>query len=97
MNALNEIQFLNSTQRFLNVKKNAKIKPQGVEKVGLKPTLNEPPNKFKVSSLELKVLLKRKKPHNTHIHLFLCHFHSNILSQKKYIIVIKERYCCYSP
>jgi len=61
MNASNEIQFLNSTQRFLNVKKNAKIKAQGVEKVGLKPTFNEPPNKFKVSSLGLKVHLKKEK------------------------------------
>jgi len=63
------------------LKKNPKIEPQNVEKVGLKPTLGEPPNKFKVSSLGLKVLLKRKKPHNVHIYLFLFHFHSNILSQ----------------
>jgi hypothetical protein len=48
-----------------------KLKPEGVKirEIGLKPTLGEPPNKFKVSSLGLKVLLKRKKSHNIHIHL----------------------------
>jgi len=60
-----------------------KLKPQGVKigEIGLKPTLGEPPNKFKVPSLGLKVLLKRKKSHNIHIHLFLCHFHFNLVSQ----------------
>jgi hypothetical protein len=84
MYAWNQIQFLNLTQRFLNLKKNVpKLKPQGVKigEIGLKPTLGEPPNKFKVPSLGLKVLLKRKKPHKIHIHLFLCHFHFNLLSQ----------------
>jgi hypothetical protein len=60
-----------------------KLKPHCVKigEIGLKPTLGEPPNKFKVPSLGLKVLLKRKKSHNIHIHLFLCHFHFNLLSQ----------------
>jgi hypothetical protein len=59
-----------------------KLKPQGVKigEFGLKPTLNEPPNKFKMPNLGFKVLLKRKNPHNIHIHLFLCHFHFNLLS-----------------
>jgi len=54
-----------------------KLKPQGVKigEIGFKPTLGEPPNDFKVPSLGLKVPLKMKKPHNIHIHLFLCHFH----------------------
>jgi hypothetical protein len=60
-----------------------KLKPQGVKigEIGFKPTLGETPNKFKVSSFGLKVLLKRKKTHNIHIHLLLCHFHFNFLSQ----------------
>jgi len=60
-----------------------KLKPQGVKigEIGLKPALDEPPNKFKVPSLGLKVLLKRKRPHNIHIHIFLCHFHFSVLSQ----------------
>jgi hypothetical protein len=60
-----------------------KLKPQGVKigEIGLKPTLDEPPNKLKVLSLGLKVFLKRKKPHNIHIHLFLCHFHFSLPSQ----------------
>jgi hypothetical protein len=60
-----------------------KLKPQGVKigEIGLKPTLGETPNKFKVSSFGLKVLLRRKKTHNIHVHLLLCHFHFNLLSQ----------------
>jgi hypothetical protein len=60
-----------------------RLKPQGVKlgEIGLKPTFGEPPNKFKVPRLGLKVLLKKKKPHNIHIHLFLCHFHFTFLSQ----------------
>jgi hypothetical protein len=76
-----------------------KLKPQGVKigEIGFKRTLGEPPNKFKVPSLGLKVFLKRKKPHNIHIHLFLCHFHFNVLSQLKYITIMEEKYCCFSP
>jgi len=60
-----------------------KLKPHGVKigEFGLKPTLGEPPKKFKVPSLGLKVFLKSKKSHNIHIHLFLCHFHFNLVSQ----------------
>jgi hypothetical protein len=59
MYAWNQIQFFNSTQRFLNLKKNVpKLKSQGVKigEIGLKPTVGEPPNKFEVPSLGLKVL-----------------------------------------
>jgi hypothetical protein len=69
-----------------------KLKPQGVKigEIGLKPTLGEPPNKFKVPSLGLKVVLKRKKPHKIHIHLFLWHFHLTSYHNKNTYLSLKR-------
>jgi hypothetical protein len=85
-----------------------KLKPQGVKigEIGLKPKLGEPPNKFKVLSLGLKVVFKRKKPHNIHIHLFLCHCHltsyhnkNTYLSLKRNIVAphleVPKVQCCF--
>jgi len=60
-----------------------RLKPQGVKlgEIGLKPTFGEPPNKFKVPRLGLKVLLK-KKNHITFISTSsFAIFHFTFLSQ----------------
>jgi hypothetical protein len=43
----------------------AKLKSQGLKggKIGLTPTPKEPPNKFKMSKLLLKVFFENKIPH----------------------------------